>query len=381
MDYREANNRDRQIEYRTFISLYDYVESDEKLYFANTNYNALVIVDKMTRTVERMIPFEREERAAQNLHLRCVEKAGKICFLPAQAQCIHVYDIEKGEQFTYNISDRDMRVETKEIWNYFVYGDQIYLLPGSSSQKLHLWNDQTNTFEVKEWWNIPLEKAVLGHDGMDEKCLYSFVKESNQLYITNFSNQTIEEFFLPDEHIQYVTYDGQNFWYVGSDIPDIVCWNKNQGVVERYRIRGDIHWEYGLTGCIGIRYIAGNLFLFFYENYQKFALSMLDKTGRRVKIIHSIECERGEFSIEEMEPNLKKVGNRLICLLKNAGEVVCVDLNKLECRQYVEKFYYGVLEQKYVYDILIDKGALLYEEPGAVGLDMLIQHYINKRLK
>lgn len=95
MDFREASNRDRQIEHRTFFSLSDYVEDDKKLYFANTNYNALVIVDKATWTVEQLIPFKEEERAAKNLHLHCVKKAGRICFLPAEAHCVHIYDIEK----------------------------------------------------------------------------------------------------------------------------------------------------------------------------------------------------------------------------------------------------------------------------------------------
>lgn len=122
-----------------------------------------------------------------------------------------------------------MEKGTQDIWNYFEYGDQIYLLPGSTGQKLHLWNVQANFFKREDWWDIPLENAVLAHDHMDEKCFYSFVKESNQLYITDLLNQSVEEFFLPDEHIKYVTYDGKNFWYVTTDNSDIVCWNREQG--------------------------------------------------------------------------------------------------------------------------------------------------------
>lgn len=375
MDFREASNRDRQIEYRTFFSLTDYVEDDKKLYFSNTNYNALVIVDKATWTVERLIPFEGEERDAKNLHLYCIKKAGKICFLPAEAHCAHIYDIEKGEQSTCDTLNESMTEEAQGAWNYFVYGDKIYLLPGVAGQKLHLWDVQANSFKRENWWDIPLENAALAHDSMDEKCFYSFVKESNQLYITDLLNQSIEEYFLPDEHIKYVTYDGQNFWYVTTDTPDIVCWNRRDGEVDRYPIQGDIQWEYNIIPCIGICYAEGNLFLLFYNMQIAYALCVLNIAERRVKNIYSIECKRGEFGDIELEPGFKKVGNELVCLLKNAGEVVHIDLETLESRQYVEDFRFGVQVQRYVYDILIDKGALLYEEPGVVDLSTLIQHY------
>lgn len=376
MDYREANNRDRQIEHRAFLSLSDYVENDEKLYFANTNYNALVIVDKATWTVERMVPFEGEERAAKNLYLRCVEKAGKICFLPAQAKCVHVYDMESEKQSTYSIADKDGETETQGVWSYFVQGDQIYLLPGRAGQKLHLWDAQTNAVIKEEWWDISPGNDALGHDSIDEDCFFSYVKGDNRLYITDLSKQTVEESFLPDEHIKYVTYDGRNFWYVTTDHADIVCWNREQGEIDRYQIRGDIQWEKNIIPCVGICHAGGNLFLLFYNMKVAYALCVLDKDERRVKNIHSVECERGEFSDIELEPNFQRIGNKLFCLLKNAGEVVHIDLKTLETRQYVENFKFDAQMQKYIYDILIDKGALLYEEPGVVDLDMLIGHYI-----
>lgn len=376
MNYREASNRDRQIEYRAFLSMYDYVEDERKLYFANTNYNALVIVDKATWTVEQFIPFEGEERAAKNLHLRCVKKADKICFLPAESQCVRIYDIEKGEQSVCDILDGSMAEGAKGYWNYFTDGDQIYLLPGSVGQKMHMWNAQANSFEIEKWWDIPLQNATLGHDGMDGERFFSLVKESNRLYITDLSQKTIEEFFLPDEHIKYVTYDGQNFWYVTTDNSDIVCWSREQGEVDRYPIKGDIQWEKDLVPCVGICHAEGNLFLLFYNMKVAYALCVLDIAGRGVKSIYSVECKRGEFGDKELEPNFKRAGNKLFCLLKNAGEVVHIDLKTLETRQYVENFKFGDQMQKYIYDILIDKGALLYEEPGVVDLNMLIKHYI-----
>ncbi|MDE6674441.1 MAG: hypothetical protein K2K19_06470 [Acetatifactor sp.] len=104
---------------------------------------------------------------------------------------------------------------------------------------------------------------------------------------------------------------------------------------------------------------------------------MLDKVERRIKCIYSIECKRGEFLAAEMEPNVKKVGNELLYLLKNAGEIVCVDLNTLECGQYVEDFRFDDQERKHVYNVLMDRGALLYEEPGKVDLNTLLRYCID----
>lgn len=378
--YREASNRDRQLEYRTFLSLSDYVEENGKLYFSNTNYNGLAIVDKATWTVERLIPFEGEERVARNLHLRCVKSVGKICFLPAQAQCVHIYDMGNGTQSTHSIINQDMKPEAQGVWDYFVYGDQVYLLPGCASQKLHLWDARNNSVQKEQWWNISLEDTLLGHGSMDEKSFYSYGKITNRLYITDLQERVTEEFYLPDEHIQYVTYDGNNFWYLTMvDVTnivcgEIVCWNREQGEVERYPIQGDIQWECDIV-CSGIHYEEGNLFLLFYSKYPICTLCVLDTTGRTLKRIHSLVCSRGEFGIDEMETNFKKKDGRLAVLLKNAGEMVNVDLKTLECEQRVEEFPMDIQKQHQVYPFLLDKGALLYEVPGTVDLHTLIQHY------
>lgn len=382
--YREANNRDRQLEYRTFLSVPDYVEEDGKLYFSNANYNGLAIVDKATWTVEQLIPFEGEERAASNLHLRCVESAGKICFLPAQAQYVHIYDTKNGTQSTHSVSDQDMEhktgAEAKGVWDYFVYGEQVYLLPGCAGQELHLWDARNDSVQKEQWWSISLEDVPLGHGGIDEKSFFSYGKKTNRLYITDLQKRVTEEFFLPDEHIQYVTYDGKDFWYLTmADVTnivcgEIVCWNREQGEIERYQIQGDVQWECNIV-CSGIHYEEGNLFLLFYDKYPVCTLCVLDKAERTLKKIHSLVCSRGEFGIDEMEPNFKKKDGRLNLLLKNAGEMVRVDLKTLECEQWVEEFHMDLQKQNQVYHIMMDKGALLYEVPGMVDLRTAIQHY------
>lgn len=375
MDYREKNNRDRITEYRVFYSMSDFAEDSEKIYFSNTNYNALMIVDKATWTVEKTIPFEDEKRAAQNLHLRCVKAAGKVCFLPAEAQHMHVYDIESGKQSVYRIADPREETAVQGFWDYFAYDGKIYFLPGCAGQKLCMWDVGMNTGRTENWWNIPLEDAAVLHGSMDEERFFSFMQGFERLYVTDLSKKTVEEFRLPDEHIKYVTYDGQDFWYVTTDTADIVCWNRERGEVDRYPIKGDVWWEKDLIPCIGIHCAGGHLFLLIYNMTVAYALCVLDREKREVKKIYSINCARGEFAGPELEPNFKRAGNDLLCLLKNAGETVHIVPNTWEVKQHIEDFRSGAQERNYTFDILLDKGALLYEEPGIADLDMLIRHY------
>lgn len=371
---RETSNRDRQIEYRTFLSLSDYAEDDRKLYFSNTNYNGLTIVEKATWSVEQIIPFEGEGRDTANLHLRYVKKNGKICFLPAQAQYIHIYDIESGTQSIHSVWDQDVETKAQGVWDDFVYGDQVYLLPGCSGQELRLWDASGDSIRKEQWWNISMEEAPLGHGVMDEKSFFSYGKETNRLYITDLRERDMREFYLPDDHIKYVTYDGKNFWYVLANKLDIVCWNRELGEVERHRIQGDSYGEYDSSSCCGIHYAGGRLFLFFRGRHQTCVLCVLDETQRTLRKIHSLACSKGEFCLNEMEATFKKVGDKLFLLFKNAAEIVSVDLETLECEQRVEDFHLDIQKQKQVYPILLDKGALLYEVPGIVDLHTLIEY-------
>lgn len=372
---RREYNRERLNEFRVFLSLADFAEDDDKIYFANTNYNALVIVNKETWTIAQFIPFEGIEPNAQNMHLRCIKKQNKICFLPAGIPLVHIYDIENGTQHTCKFRDTDEEETPQESWDYFECDDnQVYLLPCNGRQELWKWKVPEDALERECWWKLSPVNSALQHGGIDEKSFYTLVVASNQLYITDIVAQTIDTFSLPDEHILHITYDGQNFWYTMEANSDIVCWNKEQGVVDRYQMPLDTRWENGFMAYLEICYMGGNLFLFSKDNQ---SIYVLNQDARKLKRIHSIECARGAFFAREVEPSFKCIDNKLICLLKNAGDVVVIDLKSMEARQYNESFQIDEKIQEYEYGCLLNRNVLLLEEPGVVDLDMLLRHYMS----
>lgn len=370
MDYREANNRDRLIECRAFLSIADYVEDDAKLYFSNTNYNGLVIVDKKTWTVEQMIPFKGEERAAQNLHLRCVKKEDKICFLPAESKSVHIYDIKAEKQYICGFLNQNKETEAQGKWDYFIYDDQIYLLPGRGRQRMWRWNVSKNDLEMEEWWSVSKADSALRHGSMDDERFYSLATGTNQLFITNMYKRLTDMVCLPDGRINNITYDGKNFWYTMEDNLDIVCWNPKEGILNRYNLQDNFGVESDRTYYGKIYFTAGNLFIF--TGIQQ-RIYVLNPNNKNVTAIYNIKCSRGAFQLEEIVPSVKCVGNTLICPLQNAGDMVFIDLDTLEIKQCGVMFSMNVKDQEYEYRIALRRNALLYEDSDRVGLDTVFR--------
>ena len=377
-----ANNRDRYIEYRAFLSFTDYAEDEEKIYFANTNYNALVIVNKKTQAVEAQIPFAETKLTAKNMHLKCIKKQNKICFLPVGAQCAHIYDIESGQQYVYRFLEEDEAKIPRNSWDYFEHNNQVYLLPCCGRQGMWKWNDADNEMERVSWWKLSDSDSELRHGSMGENGFYSLCVGTNKLYISDMLSKAIEFFSLPDEQVLRITYDGQDFWYLRSDYEEIVCWNPKQGIIDRYRINDNQRWkqENSIFGTIRraaeIRYEAGNLLLFSEKNQSVY---VLDREKRTVAYICSIENEKGCFLVGEVESNFKRIGDKLLRLLKNSGDKIVIDLSTLNISRYDKDFDFDKKMRQYNNKIILERSALLYEKAGEVDLDMLIHWCMDEK--
>lgn len=373
----EENNKERYLECRAFLSFADYAGDEEKIYFANTNYNALVVVDKKTQAVETQIPFAETELTAKNMHLKCIKRQSKICFLPVGAKCAHIYDIENGQQYVCGLSEEaDMKAPQKS-WDYFEYNDRIYLLPCCGGQGLWKWNVADNTMERELWWNLSDAEGELRHGSMEKSCFYSLRTGTNKLYITDMSSKTIETFFLSDEQVFCITFDGQNFWYLQSDYEEIVCWNQKQGMLDRYSLKDNQQWMqentiHKLPYRGGeIHNEAGKLFLLPDRNQSMY---IFNKEKRAVELLYTIKSKEACFWAGEKESGLKRVEDKLVCQLKNVGDAVVIDLKTLNITQYAECFHVSKRIKQYTDKIVLERNALLYEKAGEVDLDMLIRY-------
>lgn len=366
-----SNNADRINEYRAFLSFSDFVEDDDRIYFANTNYNALTIVDRKTWAVETLLPFEGSARTDQNMHLHCVKVRNKICFLPAETSCVHIYDTESGTQQTCRfLEETDV---PRRPWEYCVCDDQVYLLPGTACQGMWHWNVETDAIEREDWWKISAEGNVLQHGTMSEGAFYTLETDTDRLYVTDVGNKTIESFTLPDKKVSHIAYDceEQNFWYVSQERQEIVCWNCVEGVVQRYETPYDESYEKGIITYLRIYFTFGCLFLL---SSGGDVLYSLDQCSGEFKKIHAVKCCRGNFFAEDMKPYFKETEYGLLCMLQNAGDIISIDRDTLRVEQLGEKFVLADRFGEVTYRILSDRNALLFEEKGVADLDMLIKY-------
>lgn len=209
--------------------------------------------------------------------------------------------------------------------------------------------------------------GVLQHGSMEEKKFYSLETSTGQLCITNMESRKVELYLLPDKQVCYITYDGQNFWYTVSGSTDIVCWNREQGVVRRYHTQGCDDYDKEMLLYEGIFYAAGRIFL--YERNCR-TIYMLDKEKGEVGKFYEIKSERAIWGAMKV----KCAGGKLVCMLQTVGEIVLIDLETLEVRQCSENFNLNKETQKYMYEIAFERNALLYEEAEAADLELLLQY-------
>lgn len=366
-----ASSMDMLKEVGAFFSFSDYVEDNGKLYFANIHFNTLAVVDKETGTLEKHIPFEGADAGEKYMHLKCVKSGKKICFLPAGTRYAHIYDIEKGTQSSYNFARDSETEELEKTWDYFSREESIYVLPCCKKYGLWKWNVHTDAMEQEVWWKPPCSDGILQHGSMGEQEFYSLESLTNQLCITNMESRTVELYRLPDERVSHITYDGQNFWYTVSGSTDIVCWNSKRGVAGRYHTQGGGGCDKEMMLYEGIFSGAGRVFL--YEKNSR-AIYMLHEEKEEVEKFYSIKSKRAIGGGMQV----KSEGGKMICMRQIAGEIVLIDLETLEVRQYTEDFKLTKETQEYMYEVAFKRNALLYEETGAADLELLLQYCMRK---
>ncbi len=378
-------NAERINEYRLFLSMPDFVGDGGWIYFANANSNVLVVADSETGKIEKSVPLAGYPAGIRNMHLRCVQRCNKIYFLPAAAPCLHVYDMDTEEQKICDFLGQERKATVSPgSWGSFVRDDRVYLLPCCSSQGLWSLPAGEDVPVPEKWWRISSDDiSPLRHGVMDKNRFYTLAADTCRLYVTDVSSHAVESALLPDEKVQHVAYDGQNFWYTVKGAPDIVCWNMEQGVMDRFLVPYDPYYVsgslYHMDTYSGICHAGGCLFLLSGDGM---FLYTLDQEKRELRTIYALECARGAFFANELTPHFKCCESTLICLLQNAGELLVVDLETLEARQIVESFRADspVKETIYgqSYELLLDRNALLFEEKEKADLGLLLQHCMKR---
>lgn len=363
-------NTDRYTENRIFLSFADFITDENKLYFSNRTFNALVIADRKSREVEELIPFDGEKLNMRELHMNCLRRGNKIIFLPQGNRPVHIYDIVSGKQTCCRMEGEWER--TQDVpWYGHVWQDKIYLLPCGGGRGLWTLN-QDDQVEKELWWKVESGKNYFVHGDINERQFYTLEAESNHLTVTDLSTREIKQYRLPDEKVFRIIYDGQLFWYITVDNMKIVGWLPEQGVVESYDFPawdmchilgmpyGSIHAEDGK-----IFLSSGNSQVFLYLNREE---------NRLQKVIELPEFPRIYKDIEK-EPFYNRIGDRLVCTFRSVRGVVVIDLNTMEAQWYQDAIESNEKVQDYIDRVLFQYGPLLMEEADW-NLEKFLKHCI-----
>ncbi len=367
----KKNNEERVAEYKAFVALSDFVDVDEKRYFINSNHSALLVKDQKEQAAPiQMIPLNRELQDPWGRHGVCVERQGKICVLPVASNAVHVYNTETGIEKAYQLEEP--KGLPPAVWESFCCDGQIYLLPAHSSQSLWKWHVEEDTFEKIKWWSFSNRESQLRHGIIDENCFYTLHTYSNELYITDITKKTVKCVILPDDEIARIKYDGANFWYVACGCTDIVCWNETQGIIKKHVLQDAPYKTEGAKSpYLDIFYVKDQLFLVSQDGTQIFCF---DIEHERLTKLYEMELIPQNCSIEDRLPYFKSIGNELIVSRQCLDEVIRVNLDTLEVMCCWTQQYCGYYTDEYMGSILLEKGALLYEDPELIDIRGLIKY-------
>lgn len=348
---------DRYSDEHIFLSGADFVTDEKKLYFSNRTCNALVIVDRETWAVESMVPFAKKELKAKELHVKCHRQGNKIYFLPQGDNMIHVYDMESGEQKTYELEGGFGTIQNI-AWNYHIWQNKIYLLPCGGG--IGLWSfDAEGQLNKEKWWEAPFDGNYFLHGSMDEQHFFSLEAKTRCLTITNLENSKTRTYRLPDKRVHRITYDGQDFWYVSYDNADIVRWNPAQGESARYHF---LMWDkchpMGMP-YVGIHAEGQDIFI---VSGNGEGLFVLDKEKGELKKVFEMPDLSKIFRVAEKEPFFTRIGDKLLWTFQSVNAAVEIDLNTLEGKLCKDVITFNEKVQDYLNRVLIQNAPLFIED-------------------
>jgi len=362
-----AKNERMLLDSRTIVNYTDYVIVGNKMYFANTNFNALVIADAESRQILDMIPFEGEDIATKDMHLHCMEKNGKICFLPVGNGPVRIYDIESGKQTVVKL---DMpEVASKATWDSFEFAGEIYLLPANIQQGIWLWDVAKDTFILQDWWTPGEADPDVKHSVIDDHRVVSLLYKSEIILITDFEQKTIVRHKLPNDDVCTIAGDGTTFWYTTWASNKVFRWNSNTGRAKEIEIPKENYLGKPFTPYyFGTCLLGENLYVTSRTGEDLFCLNI---NTQEVKHLGEMDYLDWDYMPWEKEPFFKVVDKKLVCMTRNTHKYRTIDLETDEVAVHIDYLKLGAWEEYRKY-VSLYRGVLFYEEAGVYDENMLL---------
>lgn len=365
----ETNNSNRLLQSRCYICYTDYVICGEEKIWANTNYNAIYSQNICTGEVTLIDTFIGESRNAMNIHIKCVEVGGKICFLPVGNGVVHIYD--SGTKLQKRIELGNWDEIPAKTWDYFYDGNDFYLVPCAGKQGLWRWSVTEDTFEQVDWWKIEVS-GELSYGKIDDKSFYIFVKETNVIYITDMMSKQIVIKRIPAKDITEVYYSN-GFWFQEEWSSNLFYWEGDTNKVsvlelpelDEYNPERDRAYYQGV-------YFVGDKVILIPQMVDKVYIADIHEGSQNTVL--EVDKNQKTFSIAERKPFFKRVDGCIEVMCLNMNMRLCIDVNNNIAKVSDEVIVCGKEVEEYQYKVALDRKALLANNDGVIDRQILCNY-------
>ena len=370
-------NKLRKTEQRAFINYSSYVEHNGKRFFSCNNFNAFVIQNIETGSIESIIPFPDEPITCQNLHILCTMCNEWIIFLPYAGITMHTYNVLTGEMRCFQLADNEITDPFVESWSYFINEDECFLLPNNTSERILCFSSKDGTINDVSWWNVFSGNNRLKHGKLNSQCFFSYEVDGNKVCITDIIGQKVITYTAPNEKLKHMIFDGTYFWYSIPASSTIIRWDYLKD--EKEIVTMDIDEEYwearGNEFFVGMFFVENRIILI-PQNGTK--IYSLDTNSKELKELYESDMPQNTYTIWERTPVFRESSKFADIYFRNMDSHVKLCKEMFDCNEEKINVLSNELLEEYEKKVLMKRHALLHRESGKYDLESAINYLLSE---
>ena len=372
------------------LAFFDMVFDKSHGWFCHEYYNALFRMDMESHEInlEAVIPSPDGNGFCQYGFLELFDR--KLILAPRNAKDILIYDLD--EKFFERVKINLDMLAPNEIFNLFsgvtAFGKYIFFFPGRYPAIIRINMETLEVTYFNEWYQ-ELLKAAIGYDKnrvifarcncICGNCIFlpywqgNIIVEFNMKtgrYVLHRINKAVGQFSC-------VQYDGKYFWVSMVNIPKIIKWDIDHGILEEYN---NLPEDIQITS--GFSYIEEyNSSIYAVPLYGNMIIK-IDKVSYRSEKIRDL--------LMTPEENLKRyvlAENNMLCYKRDKndcvwfysvfdGKIIKFNLHTLEFEEYRsiinnEEDLKQIVEMTFLTNTGYGRA---YEETGKLSLERYIKY-------
>lgn len=232
----------KSMEMKSKISFLDAVAIENKLWFSNLDYNALMRMDIQTGETYIISYFPKNEIYQEELHRKVFLYKKKLYFIPLKSHYIHIWNMEREEW------DETMELpfsESETICDAYMIDENIWIFPSSLKNDIIRWNLKSNkilcliglTDEIRKCTDI--FSYMLGYSSVcyKDNCFYLSPRNTRDIYIIETRRCILKKKQQLPEAIltQGICPSSERgLWITELYSGHVHLWEENLGIVNTY---------------------------------------------------------------------------------------------------------------------------------------------------